>query len=473
MTGARLLSDRRAGAVAGGLLAVAFLPVFYSHLALNDVPTLAPVALSLYGVAGVIREGRHRDKAIAGLGFGLAAATKYTAGIIVVALLAAAILAPRVRVGPARGLRARIRPAGGLAIGLAVAVAAFVAANPYAVLDPQSFLRGMSRQASATSGWRELGTSQSSGYRFYLEALTWGLGWAPAVAALAGAAALAARRSDRRVFWVLVPAVVVFIAFMGSQERYFGRWLIPVLPLVCVLAAAAALRAAEAVAKRARRPALATPVLALAALGLGAQGFIHSLHGDRVLARADTRELARAWMDRHVPRGRPYRRRAGDGRRLVRGSLDRHRGARRACRRRTAGGVHRRLLSKRSIGTRPLVRLRRSAGVVGGEAYQRTLSPGLIDRYVAAGACWVVTGSTQEGRGLAQPRQVPQAIAYYRALSRRATLAYRGRPEQAGRLDVTSTSTSPSTPIRSPYERPGSQLFVYHLRAGAAYPEGT
>ena len=37
------------GMLAAALLAVAFLPVFYGHLALNDVPTLAPVCLSLGG----------------------------------------------------------------------------------------------------------------------------------------------------------------------------------------------------------------------------------------------------------------------------------------------------------------------------------------------------------------------------------------------------------------------------------------
>ena len=48
----------------------------------------APVALSLYGVAGVLRRGRRRDYVIAGVGIGLAAATKYTGGITLLCLLA-------------------------------------------------------------------------------------------------------------------------------------------------------------------------------------------------------------------------------------------------------------------------------------------------------------------------------------------------------------------------------------------------
>ncbi len=58
--------------LAAALLALAFLPVFYSHLALNDVPTLAPIALSLWGTSEMLREGRARDYLLAGAGLGLA-----------------------------------------------------------------------------------------------------------------------------------------------------------------------------------------------------------------------------------------------------------------------------------------------------------------------------------------------------------------------------------------------------------------
>ena len=46
--------------------AVAFLPVHYSHFALNDAPTLAPLAAALIGVAGIYRTGRTREYVLAG-----------------------------------------------------------------------------------------------------------------------------------------------------------------------------------------------------------------------------------------------------------------------------------------------------------------------------------------------------------------------------------------------------------------------
>ena len=69
--GTRLL-DRRTALVAGLLLAVAFLPVHYAHLALNDVPTLLPLSLGLVGVAAIHRWGRTADYIMAVAALGLA-----------------------------------------------------------------------------------------------------------------------------------------------------------------------------------------------------------------------------------------------------------------------------------------------------------------------------------------------------------------------------------------------------------------
>ena len=64
----RRLTGGAAGLIAGALLAVAFLPVHYSHLALNDAPTLAPVCLALLGVATIYRHNGYGGYAVAGAG---------------------------------------------------------------------------------------------------------------------------------------------------------------------------------------------------------------------------------------------------------------------------------------------------------------------------------------------------------------------------------------------------------------------
>ena len=109
LAGERLF-NRTTALLAAAIFGLAFLPIFYSHLALNDVPALAPVALSLYGVAGVLRNGSRRDYVLAGIGIGLAAATKYTGAITAVCLVAAGLCDGRRRRAAQGAAPARASP---------------------------------------------------------------------------------------------------------------------------------------------------------------------------------------------------------------------------------------------------------------------------------------------------------------------------------------------------------------------------
>ncbi|HVA18952.1 MAG TPA: glycosyltransferase family 39 protein, partial [Solirubrobacteraceae bacterium] len=303
-TGARLFG-RGVGLLAAAIEAVAFLPVFYAHLALNDVPALAPLTLSLLGSAGVLRKGRLRDYLLAGAGLGLACASKYTAGIVLVPF-AAALAARYLQAQPEAG-RSALR---GIALAGGAALVAFLIANPYALLDFKSFHSGLVHQSTLSAEAQgKLGAPKDGGFAYYLWSLTWGLGWVPALAALGGA--LSVWRRERALGWLLVPAPLLYLAFMGLQGRYFGRWLLPVFPIVCLLAAyfavsliaraAAALAARRATASRRVPIAFATLLVAV----LLAQGLSYSVHSGKVLARADTRNLTRAWMVAHIPAGTP------------------------------------------------------------------------------------------------------------------------------------------------------------------------
>ena len=64
--------------------------------------------------------------------------------------------------------------------------------------------------------------------------MTWGLGWIPRFSRSPARSASGARPRGAPV---LVPAPLVFLVFMGGQDRFFARWLLPVYPLLCLLAA--------------------------------------------------------------------------------------------------------------------------------------------------------------------------------------------------------------------------------------------
>jgi Dolichyl-phosphate-mannose-protein mannosyltransferase len=442
LAAARLL-DRRVGLLAAALGAVAFLPVFYGHLALNDVPAMAPATLALLGAALVLRGGGTGAALLGGLGAGLAAGTKYTAGIALLPLLTAIAVSARDRREPS--VRTLLLPASAACLA---AAAGFLIANPYALLDVRTFHAGIARQQRLASGEElaKLGLTQRNGIVYYLWSLTWGLGWIPALAALGGALDLLARK--RRLALVLLPAPLLYVLFMGLQERYFGRWLLPILPIVILLAASGGMALARAVAGRAPRSAV--PAAALVVVALLAEGLVHSLHVDRVLARPDTRNSARAWLVAHVPAGTrvvvepavPARWLAGTGWRVwntARADVD-------------------------DFG-RPLPNGRTRFVKV--DKYERTLRPALIDRYLAQGYCWVVTASHQFGRAYAQPDAVPRAIAYYAALDRRGTIAARFTPYRDGADPPRFNFDWSFDWYPLAYARPGPLIVVHRLRGGA------
>lgn len=460
LLGARLFEDRRIGLLAAALEAVAFLPVFYGHFALNDAPTLVPLTLALLGSALILRRGRSRDYALAGIGLGLACASKYTAGIVLLPLLAAAWLRHRDdRRTDAQGADA-YAPIGRslvlIALAGACAVAAFLLANPYALLDFHRFHTDLAHQSALSDEAQgKLGAPRQGGIVYYLWSLTWGLGWVPTLAALGGA--LAIWRRHARAGWLLVPPVIAFGAFMGLQSRYYGRWLLPLFPILCLLAAYFAIELVRASAARMPRTA-AGPLLALGAAALLVQGAVYSVHDDLVLSRADTRASARAWMLAHVPRGARIVLEP-----IVRDEWLQEDGP-------GLGATHPPRWAKYAeLG--PLVspdgtiapKAPRATKI---EDYERTLTPSLLSLYERAGYCWVVSGSIQRGRAFADPRRASWAVAYYRELARRAHLVYRVSPYARKSRAVGFSFDWSFDYYPLAYERPGPEVAIYRLHGG-------
>ena len=454
LAGERLF-DRTTALLGAAIFGLAFLPIFYSHLALNDVPALAPCALALYGTAGVLRNGSRRDYVLAGVGIGLAAATKYTGAIAAVSLVAAGLC----DAAGGASLKALRR----LVLALGCAVLAFVAANPYSVLDFTAFHAGVTTQQALAGGSdpEKLGTTAASGSAFYIWTFTWGLGWAPSIAALAGSVLLVVRRRLALAL-VLLPAPIAFIVFMGDQQRYFGRWLMPLFPLISLLGAYAAVEAVRWLVRARRMPVLLAG--AAAAIVMLGQSLSAAIHNDVVLSRADTRNVTRAWMVRHVPAGarvvvEPVV--SNDWGQDIGRSLQW-----------TPTGARWQLWNTfvtdvDAHGNHLPLGEHRYAAI---DEYERTLRPELLTEYADSGYCWVVIGSLQAGRSFAQPKIAPQAIAYYAQLANQSKLMYHVSPFGHGSRAVPFSFDWSIDYYPRQYSRPGPEISVYHLQSGRCAP---
>ena len=104
----------------------------------------------------------------------------------------------------------------------------------------------------------------------------------------------------------------------------------------------------------------------------------------------------------------------------------------------------------RKGGLGPIVKL---------EDYERTLFPQLVRQYAERGYCTVLTGSTQFGRALAEPEDVPRALKYYDELKRSSRVAFAERqPLKTFSFDFSFNSYPLS------FDRPGPEIVIYRLQ---------
>jgi 4-amino-4-deoxy-L-arabinose transferase-like glycosyltransferase len=414
--------DRRVGLVSAVLMAVAFLPVFYSKQALNDAVTLVPLTVALVACLGVYEHARTWEWALAGAAIGVAVDVKYTAGAMVLVLAIAAV---------ARLIEKRLtvrQLLSGGAVAAGCLVIAVIVLNPYALVDFSLFRHQVLSQAGTASSSGKIGQSSQSGWIYYIWTLTWGLGWLPLLAALAGA--VLALLKDRVRGLMLVAFPILLWLFLGGQARHFGRWYMPAYPALTILASYAAIRAVDALpaawASR-RRTVLVVGAGAL----LAAQGLWTSVRVDSVLAHPDTRTLARQWIERNVP--------ANSG--LV-----------------VEPAVFPADFLK--VG-KPKQPYRLYPIKPPFQAYEKHLSPAKLAAYRAGGYCYVLVASYQHDRGL--NAGFKPARAYYRALDAQSQLLGRFSPYRFGARPVKFNFDLSYNYLPRAYMRPGPLLELRRL----------
>ena len=449
---ARRLWGVREGLVAAAVLAFAFLPVAYSRIAVTDVGSLLGVALAAWLSVRAYEDGRMRYFAGAGAAAGLALSFKYTAGLALLPLGIAALA--RLRVDRFRVLLA-------LALGVLAAAAVFAALNPYLVLEHDRFWEDLRSQAEVTADEPKPG-QESGGVVYYLESLTWGLGWAAAVAAAAGAAIELRRSVVRGLMLVALP--LALFGYLALQSRYFGRWLLPAYPLLAMLAAVALVRGTRLLPGKEAVRGLA---LALVTAAVLAQPLAADIRTAQVLGRADTRELARDYLrERYPPELRVSIEPAIPGRYFRLAPTGRDPSWLGRCPRRR-GWEERGWRYPGPRGTRVCAHFRpgqfaRPDGGVRASAYHLVLDRGLIDDYRFYGYCLAMTFGVVRERAL--ETRDPGVQAYYRRLRKESELVRTFTPYDSGRDPVPFSFDLSYNYYPTAYRRPGPVVRIYRLR---------
>jgi MFS family permease len=272
-----------------------------SHFVLTDVPlTLAVAATWLLSLRAAERPS-WAGLLVASLVAGLTGAVKYNGGLaVIMPLVAASAYGPR-RLGRAFAL---------VAIGT---MAGFLAGAPYTILDLPGFLDGFAHLSQSYN--RPVAHSQAAA--IYLSHMRNWFSWPGVIQLEFGYAALAvgvvgAVRLFARVpspaRWARVAMTLAFPAayfwfVSGHGSLQYGRYLLPVTPmLVTVIAAGAAEIGAAAgaslpVMRRAMLPAIVCLLLIAPAAA--------AVSWDMAQARVSTSDQAALWLAQHAANDQP------------------------------------------------------------------------------------------------------------------------------------------------------------------------
>jgi tetratricopeptide (TPR) repeat protein len=275
-----LLGSRIYGTIggigAGAILAVMPLHARFSHLAITDTPATLWTTLAALFAVRLMQSGRNREACFAGAFVGLAAATKYPAALSAVPVAVAILMGTR------RWEK--------LALSAATALAFFLLATPYVVLDFDRFwydFHTMGREHLID----EVHIYGASAWSYHLSVtMRYGLGLLPSVFC---ALALAWKpRSWRREEIVVASAVLAFGSLLIFPSSVFMRYALPVAPFLALLVVR------PLVGLRCR-PLLLTAAFAL----LLAEPAHTTLNTRKLLSGPDTRDLARSWIHKNLENG--------------------------------------------------------------------------------------------------------------------------------------------------------------------------
>ncbi len=269
-----LLVGRRTGLLAAAFYAFTAQAIQLSHFFAMDPASTTFTVLAVYAGVRMTRSTRRRAAMLAGVGVGLAVASKFSALPLLAIPLVAALLGlwRTYQVSHAAGepvsARSQFAALTNVLLAWVVAFVAFFVTSPYAVLDWRNFVQAtLVEQGMMVRGVADMPFTRqyrnTTPYLYFLQQqLQWGLGWALGLVAalgtgyaafellrslyrLAYSGVMAARKqaarkwlNDEQIANLVVWAwVIPYFGLTGAFLAKFNRYMSPLLPFALLWAA--------------------------------------------------------------------------------------------------------------------------------------------------------------------------------------------------------------------------------------------
>lgn len=275
---ARWLSAR-AALWAAVLMALAPMHVQHSRYIYADVPLALATTVLLGALLGILERPVARRYAYAGAALGWAAAVKYTALYLLPAALAAHTLAQPRAWASKKGWAA-------LAAAAASCAVLFICFNPYFALNTGAFIDQLLHQKGA-----EVPTGP---LHHLVYSIAGGTGWASVALAVVGWCGLWRDAKRRNIAMVAGIWIAGYYAVNVFFSQHFARYMMPLIPVVCLLAGAGV----DALASGARKT-----LAMLAVVAVLVESGTPALYGAYLSGVPDTRTQCLGWFENNVPSG--------------------------------------------------------------------------------------------------------------------------------------------------------------------------
>lgn len=287
---------RRAGMLAALFMAILPIHVMHSKFMAVDVPStmLATVAL-IFAIR--LSEGcRLRDYIFAGLFAGLAAGTKYNAGLVLIAPLVMHLYASKTN--------PIFRLFDPKLIGMAgCAVIGFIIGTPGVFINQPQFINDFMYEVNhARTGHGLVFTGTGSGYLFHLiHSLLPGMGLPILLLAIAGI--IYALKKHKPADIAFFSLIAVYYLIIGAAQVRFARYTIFMLPVLTLFAARITIELYDRLSESKTPSAALSKALTTMLVLIIGYTMLYSISLNKVMTSRDTRDTSIAWIRENIPQG--------------------------------------------------------------------------------------------------------------------------------------------------------------------------
>lgn len=223
------LAGEKIALIAAGLLAINPLHIQNSHSINVDIPLAFFVILSLFFIHKIYSTSEKKWYLLAGLGIGLATATKYNGALLLVVLISAHLFRSQTITDAIRSLKDS-----SFYQSIAIATTIFFLFNPFIIISFGEFWRDFSFEKLHMSyGHLGIEPSESTLTFYFLNALPKYLTWVFYIIIIVSIFYLILKRN--KSYFILLVFPIIFLVTISSWEMRSERYLVPVIPSLIVI----------------------------------------------------------------------------------------------------------------------------------------------------------------------------------------------------------------------------------------------